>query len=198
MTFFNRPPATRRNKSKSNLLANNKNTSMIFFIGFLIGIVVTILIIFMLNNIKISPKKSFKKPLKSSKTLTSSNININSNKAINNNKSSNTTNIPTNYNANNYEFYNLLPKMGSQINLTQNQPYFIQAGSFHKIIEADELKAKLTLLGFEAKIENYSIHGNKQYRVLLGPFASEQIAITKKEQLNLAGFKHIFIKTSEN
>ncbi len=48
--------------------------------------------------------------------------------------------------------------------------FMIQAGSFRRIRDADRLKARLALLGVEAKIQPAMIHGTQWYRVRIGPF----------------------------
>lgn len=172
----NKQHATKYNKTKLRFIANNSIIS--FFIGLLIGIIITLLIILLFNN-KGSPKlKLTNKP----KILTTQKLN-----SITKNNSANTTN--------NYEFFNLLPKMTSS--LTKKQ-YYIQTGTFHKLTEADELKAKLMLQNFESTIESSFINGINWYKVLLGPFPSEEVALTKKQQLISAGFKNVFIKINEN
>ncbi len=50
--------------------------------------------------------------------------------------------------------------------------YFIQAGSFRQMSDADRLKARLALLGVESRIERAEVKGAVWYRVRLGPFAS--------------------------
>jgi cell division protein FtsN len=184
--FFNRPHASRRTRTKSSLPAKNNSSIIIFLTGLLVGIIITLLIIFLSkNNMDISYKLSNKKlsPHSHNKVLAPHNINKNTN--INTKKPNHT---------NNYEFYNLLPKMGSS---TNKNHYYIQAGTFHTVMEADELKAKLTLQGFETNIETSSIQDKVWYKVLLGPFSSEEIAIVKKRQLDLAGFKNTFIRINE-
>lgn len=50
--------------------------------------------------------------------------------------------------------------------------YFIQAGSFRSLRDADRLKAQLALLGLESRIEKAEIQGTVWHRVRLGPFTS--------------------------
>jgi len=50
--------------------------------------------------------------------------------------------------------------------------YFIQAGSFHTHGDADRLKARLALLGVEARIEKAKVKGILWHRVRMGPFSS--------------------------
>lgn len=67
--------------------------------------------------------------------------------------------------------------------------YMIQVGSFLDRADADELRAKLTLNGFEAKIETANLNNaGTWFRVNVGPFATESEAITKKRQLTANSF----------
>ena len=50
--------------------------------------------------------------------------------------------------------------------------YFIQAGSFRSHGDADRLKARLALLGVEARIQQARVKGTLWHRVKMGPFAS--------------------------
>ncbi len=50
--------------------------------------------------------------------------------------------------------------------------YFIQAGSFRTHDDADRLKARLALLGVEARIQRAQVKGALWHRVRMGPFAS--------------------------
>ena len=76
--------------------------------------------------------------------------------------------------------------------------YYIQTGIFNKIAEADELKAKLTLQGFEAIIEAYPTKLGDRYKVLIGPYASEETATLNKKHLEMNGFKNVFIRINKN
>lgn len=50
--------------------------------------------------------------------------------------------------------------------------YLVQAGSFQKHADADRLKARLALMGVEAKIQSVQIHGGETWhRVRIGPMA---------------------------
>ncbi len=78
-----------------------------------------------------------------------------------------------------FEFYTILPEMeiivpGKEIKnpVRPARPgtYFLQTGSFKNMPDADALKARLALLGMEAKIEPVTVEGDTWYRVRLGPF----------------------------
>ena len=116
--------------------------------------------------------------------------------------------------ANNYDFYNLLSNQQKSNTAINTQPnvqidhsatstsatttsnYLLHLGTFTQLTAADELKAQLTLHGFEVNIETITSSNQKDpiYKVTLGPFASQAIAIGKKSQLDVAGFKNILIK----
>lgn len=49
--------------------------------------------------------------------------------------------------------------------------YLLQAGAFRGREEADGMRAKLALLGFEARVLSAEVNGQSMYRVRVGPFA---------------------------
>jgi cell division protein FtsN len=62
--------------------------------------------------------------------------------------------------------------------------YLLQIGSYKKNIAADGLKAKLTLNGFDAKIERLKLlDGEIRYRLMLGPYKTEKQAKGMQQQL---------------
>ena len=78
-----------------------------------------------------------------------------------------------------FDFYTILPEMEvivpakeikSHVRPAGPGSYFLQAGSFKNIADADTLKARLALLGMEAKIEPVTVEDDTWYRVRLGPF----------------------------
>ena len=87
---------------------------------------------------------------------------------------------------NRFEFYTLLPEMEMEISdervkealkapprQTESGPYILQVGSFRRMEEADNLKARLALLGIEAKIQTVIIRDEDiWYRVRVGPYDS--------------------------
>jgi cell division protein FtsN len=64
----------------------------------------------------------------------------------------------------------------------KNIKYLVQIATFTKMDAADELKAELTLAGFDANIEPLQKNNTTWYRIIMGPFNSEQQAI-KQQQL---------------
>lgn len=81
-----------------------------------------------------------------------------------------------------FEFYNILPNKEVDISDWMAKPetdspppseegnYILQVGSFKKHSAADQVKARLALLGFEAYIESGVINGEGVYRVRIGPY----------------------------
>lgn len=99
-----------------------------------------------------------------------------------------------------FDFYHVLPKLEAKQQKkspSNNESttskthksnstylYVLQAGSFQKQHDADELKAALALQGFNATIESTVFsNGQKWHRVMLGPFNSRQGAIKYQQQL---------------
>ena len=87
-----------------------------------------------------------------------------------------------------YEFYTLLPesevvipdqeletpraaKPGKPSAETSSR-YMLQAGSFRRASEAENMKARLALLGIESSIQHVTVGGDDWHRVRIGPFTS--------------------------
>ena len=62
--------------------------------------------------------------------------------------------------------------------------YFIQAGAFRTPEDAEQQRAKLSLLGFQAKTSEREQAGRTVYRVRLGPFEKKDEADKTKEKLD--------------
>ncbi len=61
--------------------------------------------------------------------------------------------------------------------------YIMPCASFSQQENADALKAKIALLGFESKIEPVTWNNKQLYRVQLGPFASKRQAESIRHRL---------------
>ena len=62
--------------------------------------------------------------------------------------------------------------------------YFIQAGAFRTPEDAEQQRAKLSLLGFQARVTEREQSGRTVYRVRLGPFLKKDEADKTKERLD--------------
>ena len=116
----------------------------------------------------------------------------------------------------NYDFYSVLPEMevvipDSEISakaraeaaqpatsatpaVSASSRYLLQAGSYPSAKGADEIKAKLTILGFNAHVQPVTINGKTWNRVRLGPFASASELEKTKAALADNGFNAIALK----
>ena len=61
--------------------------------------------------------------------------------------------------------------------------YFIQAGAFRTPEDAEQQRARLSLIGFQAKVTEREQSGRTVYRVRLGPFDKKDDADKAKEKL---------------
>ncbi len=62
--------------------------------------------------------------------------------------------------------------------------YFIQVGAFRTPEDAEQQRAKLSLMGFQAKVTEREQSGRTVYRVRLGPFDKKDEADKTKEKLD--------------
>ena len=102
-----------------------------------------------------------------------------------------------------FDFYNTLPEDSSNY---ANEPiqepkqenrlvdYYIQVGAFSRQEPADNLKAKLALMGFESVIMSAKISDSTFHRVSVGPYEEYETAREMREKLIKEGFKANLIK----
>ena len=72
--------------------------------------------------------------------------------------------------------------------------YFVQAGAFRTPEDAETQRAKLTLLGIEAKVTEREQSGRTVYRVRIGPFERKDDADRLKERLDGQGFESALVR----
>jgi cell division protein FtsN len=83
-----------------------------------------------------------------------------------------------------FDFYTILPnsqetspasRTGESRSTKTDEPLWLQAGAFQKPAEADNLKAKLALLGLDAGVQEVTLpEKGKMYRVRVGPFKTAE------------------------
>ncbi len=109
-----------------------------------------------------------------------------------------------------FDFYNLLPEMEVivQDEEIQGEPskegvkrveqpgtYLLQAGSFRNRTQADQLRAKLALLGLETDIQSVSVNSKQAWhRVRVGPFSNLQELNQARSLLKETGIDAILIR----
>ncbi len=106
-----------------------------------------------------------------------------------------------------FEYYNILPGNKSKVteqeikqlesNAQAKESFFLQVGAFKTEQEADNVKAKLALLGLEAIIQTATTpdHG-VIHRVRVGPFADPSQITKTRSDLVENGFKPDLIKVN--
>lgn len=106
-----------------------------------------------------------------------------------------------------FEYYNILPGNESKVteqeikqlenNAQAKETYFLQVGAFKTEQEADNVKAKLALLGLEAIIQTASTpEKGVLHRVRVGPFADPSQLTKIRGDLVENGFKPDLIKVN--
>jgi cell division protein FtsN len=72
--------------------------------------------------------------------------------------------------------------------------YFVQAGAFRTQDDAEAQRAKLSLMGIEAKVTEREQSGRQVYRVRVGPFERKDDADRQKEKLDAGGFETALVR----
>ena len=72
--------------------------------------------------------------------------------------------------------------------------YFVQAGAFRNQQEADAQRAKLAMLGWEARVNEREQNGRNVFRVRIGPFGKRDDAEQIKEKLAGAGVDSALVR----
>lgn len=73
--------------------------------------------------------------------------------------------------------------------------YVLQAGAFEASGQAEEMKAKIAMLGLPARVESARIDGRTVYRVRMGPYGSATELAEAKRALAGGGLPAIAVKT---
>lgn len=72
--------------------------------------------------------------------------------------------------------------------------YFVQAGAYRKLEDAEAQRAKLGMLGIEGAITEREQSGKTVYRVRVGPFAQKGLADLTREQLEANGMDAALVR----
>ena len=72
--------------------------------------------------------------------------------------------------------------------------YFVQAGAFRTPEDAEQQRARLVLLGFQARVTEREQSGRTVYRVRLGPFDKKDDADRNKEKLDSNGVETALVR----
>ena len=72
--------------------------------------------------------------------------------------------------------------------------YLIQAGAFRSTEDAEAQRAKLSLMGIEARVTEREQSGRQVFRVRLGPFDRKEDADRQKEKIEAGGFETALVR----
>jgi len=111
-----------------------------------------------------------------------------------------------------FDFYNILPNNDKDISdreatqalknpasIPQKEVYFYQVGAFNSDKDADNTKAKLALLGFEAVVLTAPSQNNEVvHKVRVGPLTDDAQIMKTKNDLIKNGFKPILVRATLN
>lgn len=96
-----------------------------------------------------------------------------------------------------YEFYQALPEgeAGSPpAEAAVGATYFLQAGAFNNAADADEMKARLALLGFEAKVLSSQEGETLLHKVRIGPYKSLDELNRARARLTQSGMDTMLVR----
>jgi cell division protein FtsN len=75
--------------------------------------------------------------------------------------------------------------------------YFVQAGAFARPEDAEQQRARLAMLGYQAKVTEREQSGRTVYRVRIGPFPAKDSADGAKEKLAAAGVETALVRVQK-
>lgn len=125
-------------------------------------------------------------------------------------RSDNTAAVKTPENKPRFDFYKILPGVeepatDQQVKDAQKagsaaakEAFFLQAGAFQSAADADNLKARLALLGIEASVQTTALpERGVWHRVRIGPYVSVEELNRTRETLKQNGIDTTLIKVRE-
>lgn len=110
-----------------------------------------------------------------------------------------------------YDFYSLLPKMQVVVSATdeqaalqaqaqmaapENATYFLQVASFRDVADADNVKAKLSSLGFTVTVKAGQAFGQRWNRVYVGPYDSKHKALSAQTKLLDKNYNSLLVRAA--
>ena len=80
--------------------------------------------------------------------------------------------------------------------VTSEARYILQAGAFGGSGDAETVKAKIAMLGLNARVEAAQIGGRTVYRVRMGPYGTASELADAKAKLASSGLPAMAVKTN--
>lgn len=110
-----------------------------------------------------------------------------------------------------YDFFTVLPEMevvvpeqeladrvepeaASSRSQADGDLYLLQVGSFRELTDADQLKARLALLGVVARVQSVTVNDETWHRVRVGPLNSARAADDMRSRLADNGIESLVMK----
>jgi cell division protein FtsN len=75
--------------------------------------------------------------------------------------------------------------------------YFVQAGAYGRVEDAEQQRAKLAMMGLQAKVTEREQAGRTVYRVRVGPYEKREEANSAKEKLDGAGVESALVSVQK-
>lgn len=86
------------------------------------------------------------------------------------------------------------PRPSAPASADDGTRYLLQAGAFQASGQAEEMKARIAMLGLSARVESASIGGKTVYRVRMGPYGTASDLADAKRKLAGGGLAAMAIK----
>ena len=110
-----------------------------------------------------------------------------------------------------YDFFTVLPEMevivpeeelnvrsqpeaAAEPGATTGAEYLLQVGSFRQASDAEQLKARLALLGMVAKVQSVTVNETTWHRVRVGPVTGARAAEEMRRQLSDSGIDSLVMQ----
>lgn len=75
--------------------------------------------------------------------------------------------------------------------------YYVQAGAYGSAAEAEQQRAKLSMMGLESRIAEREVNGRTMYRVRLGPYTQRDLAEEVRVKLSGGGIETALVRTAK-
>jgi len=72
--------------------------------------------------------------------------------------------------------------------------FYLQAGSFQKEEQADRMKAKISLIGLDVKIQSVQVNGARWHRVRVGPYDDPEALRSAQKRLRENGIDYLVLR----
>jgi cell division protein FtsN len=75
--------------------------------------------------------------------------------------------------------------------------YYVQAGAYSSSEEAEQQRAKLSMMGLEGRVSEREVNGRTMYRVRLGPFSQKDMAEQARVTLSGGGVESALVRVQK-